>query len=84
MYVLSEALRALQFRDICFTNNGRMSGAVLWKPRKFINESQTSCRIDNDCSHPELDELMRICRDARGYGSRLTGECLAFLQRTKY
>lgn len=82
--MLSEALRVLQFRDICFANNGRMSGAVLWEFGKLMNESQTSRSIDYDCSCPILDELARIYRDAGAYGSRLTGKCLAFLQRTKY
>ncbi|KAF8492583.1 hypothetical protein F5888DRAFT_1857953 [Russula emetica] len=59
--ILSRYL-GIEFRDIYFANNGRMSGAVLWELDKFMNESQTSCSIDYDCSCPELDELTRICR----------------------
>jgi galactokinase len=82
--VLSEALRVLQFRDICFANNGRMSGAVLWELGKLMNESHSSCSTDYVCSCLILDKLTLICRDVGAYGSRLTGKCLAFLQRTKY
>jgi galactokinase len=82
-HVLSEALRVLQFRDICLSNNGNASDSVLWELGKLMNESQTSCCVDYDCSCPELDELTQICRDAGAYGSRLTGKCLVFIQRTK-
>jgi galactokinase len=62
--VPSEALRVLQFRDICFANNGRMSDAVLWELGKLMNESHSSCSIDYNCPCPILDELARIYRDA--------------------
>jgi galactokinase len=74
-HVLSEALRVLRFRDICLANNGNVSDAVLRELGKLMNESQTSCCVDYDCSSPELEELTQICRDAGAYGSRLTGKC---------
>jgi galactokinase len=77
--VLSEALRVLQSHDIC-SDNGRMSGAVLWELGKLINESHdSSCSINYDSSCPILDELARIYRDAGAYGSRLTGKFTVFL-----
>jgi galactokinase len=48
--VPSEALRVLQFRDICFANNGRMSDAVLWELGKLMNASQTSRSTNYDRS----------------------------------
>jgi len=38
-----------------------------------MNESQESCSNLYDCSCPELDELVRLAREAGAYGSRLTG-----------
>lgn len=78
-HVLSEALRVLQFRDICLANSGSVSDAVLWELGELMNESQTSCALDYECSCPELDRLTRICRDAGAYGSRLTGKYLLFI-----
>jgi galactokinase len=62
-----------QFRDICFPNDERMSGAVPWELGKVVNESRTSY----DCSCPELDELTRICRDAGVCRSRHRTESLS-------
>ena len=78
-HVLSEALRVLQFRDICLANSGSSTDAVLWELGKLMNESQTSCGLDYDCSCPELDQLTQICRDSGAYGSRLTGKCFVFI-----
>ena len=69
----------LQFRDICLTNSGSVSDAVLWELGRLMNESQTSCGLDYECSCPELDRLTQICRDAGAYGSRLTGKYFLFI-----
>lgn len=39
----------------------------------FLHASHASCRDDYDCSCPELEELVDVCREAGASGSRLTG-----------
>ncbi|KAF8176234.1 ribosomal protein S5 domain 2-type protein [Mycena galopus ATCC 62051] len=76
-HVYSEALRVLQFRKLCLdtaaapTADGNL--AVLKQLGDLMNESQTSCAHDFECSCEELDELVRLAREAGAYGSRLTG-----------
>jgi galactokinase len=77
-HVLTEAMRVLQFRDICLANGRSASDTVLKELGELMNASHTSCSVDYDCSCPELDELTQICRDAGAYGSRLTGKCLIY------
>ncbi|KAI0248884.1 Galactokinase [Lactifluus subvellereus] len=72
-HVLTEAMRVLQFRDICLANRGSAPDTVLKELGELMNASQTSCSVDCNCSCPELDQLTQICRDAGAYGSRLTG-----------
>ncbi|KAJ7759392.1 Galactokinase [Mycena maculata] len=77
-HVFSEALRVLQFRRLCLdaaaagpAADGNV--AVLKDLGRLMNESQTSCAADFECSCEELDELTQLARDAGAYGSRLTG-----------
>jgi galactokinase len=46
---------------------------VLKQLGQLMNDSQTSCADDFECSCEELDELTRLAREAGAYGSRLTG-----------
>ncbi|KAJ7157613.1 Galactokinase [Mycena crocata] len=76
-HVYSEALRVLQFRKLCLdtATSGSSSDnvAVLKQLGALMNESQTSCADDFQCSCEELDQLTQLARDAGAYGSRLTG-----------
>ncbi|KAJ7817770.1 Galactokinase [Mycena olivaceomarginata] len=78
-HVYSEALRVLQFRKLCLDTaaapaaEGADGVAVLKQLGQLMNDSQTSCADDFDCSCEELDELTRLAREAGAYGSRLTG-----------
>ncbi|EGO24235.1 hypothetical protein SERLADRAFT_361401 [Serpula lacrymans var. lacrymans S7.9] len=78
-HVYTEALRVLQFREVCLTASSYLSPseeaetAVLGELGKLMNESQESCSRVFDCSCPELDELTRLAMEAGAYGSRLTG-----------
>jgi galactokinase len=74
-HVLSEALRVLEFREICLlnANSAIASTQTLQHLGRLMNESQESCATLFECSCPELDELTRLAREAGAYGSRLTG-----------
>ncbi|ORX84003.1 galactokinase [Basidiobolus meristosporus CBS 931.73] len=75
-HVYSEALRVVKFRDICEV---QFKAAVVDSESTFntlgelMNESQSSCKENFDCSCPELDELTALCRKQGAVGSRLTG-----------
>ncbi|KAI5627032.1 N-acetylgalactosamine kinase, partial [Silurus asotus] len=68
-HVYSEAARVLQFKAVC---DSAPADAVL-QLGKLMNQSHTSCRDLYECSCPELDQLVDICREAGALGSRLTG-----------
>ncbi|KAI0052334.1 galactokinase gal [Auriscalpium vulgare] len=69
-HVFTEALRVLQFREVCARQD---ADDALKELGDLMNASQTSCSRDFDCSCAELDQLTKIARDAGAYGSRLTG-----------
>ena len=72
-HVFAEALRVLQFREVCLRASSSPSSSVLSELGKLMNDSQESCSRIYECSCPELDELVRLARGAGAYGSRLTG-----------
>ncbi|KAK7006218.1 Galactokinase gal [Favolaschia claudopus] len=76
-HVYSEALRVLQFRKLCLdtaaSSSLSSSADVLTQLGQLMNDSQTSCAADFQCSCPELDQLTGIAREAGALGSRLTG-----------
>ncbi|CAH8642003.1 unnamed protein product [Heterobilharzia americana] len=84
-HVFSEADRVYKFYDICkrtimnkkisqFGNSVKVNCIDYMKLLgDLMNESQFSCASRYDCSCPELDKLIDICRSAGAFGSRLTG-----------
>lgn len=68
-HVYSEAARVLQFKQVCEDapdNAVQLLG-------ELMNQSHRSCRDMYECSCPELDQLVDICRKFGAKGSRLTG-----------
>ncbi|KAH9949915.1 galactokinase gal [Amylocystis lapponica] len=76
-HVFAEALRVLQFRDVCLAAAASPAAALpestLADLGALMDASQKSCSEVFECSCPELDELTAIARGAGAYGSRLTG-----------
>jgi galactokinase/mevalonate kinase-like predicted kinase len=40
---------------------------------RLMDESQSSCRDEYECSCPEIDQMVEIAKAAGALGSRLTG-----------
>ncbi|XP_008267252.1 N-acetylgalactosamine kinase isoform X3 [Oryctolagus cuniculus] len=68
-HVYSEAARVLQFKKIC----EEAPDNVVQQLGELMNQSHRSCRDMYECSCPELDQLVDICRKFGAQGSRLTG-----------
>ncbi|XP_016783677.1 N-acetylgalactosamine kinase isoform X5 [Pan troglodytes] len=68
-HVYSEAARVLQFKKICEEAPENMVQLL----GELMNQSHMSCRDMYECSCPELDQLVDICRKFGAQGSRLTG-----------
>jgi N-acetylgalactosamine kinase len=69
--VYSEANRVHLFRAA--TQSNQEEEEVLQRLGKLMNESHTSCSILYECSCPELENLVDICRRNGALGARLTG-----------
>nr|AIE43952.1 galactokinase-like protein [Fasciola hepatica] len=76
-HVYAEAERVLAFYDLCCKS--QLGGDTIKDSRhlsellgRLMNESQESCAELYECSCPELDQLVKICRASGAIGSRLT------------
>ncbi|XP_066244428.1 N-acetylgalactosamine kinase isoform X3 [Saccopteryx leptura] len=68
-HVYSEAARVLRFKKTC----EEAPDNVVQLLGELMNQSHVSCRDMYECSCPELDQLVDICRTFGAEGSRLTG-----------
>ncbi|KIK39771.1 hypothetical protein CY34DRAFT_807886 [Suillus luteus UH-Slu-Lm8-n1] len=77
-HVFEEALRVLEFREVCLAGGGNEE-SKLQTLGKLMNDSHDSCHRQFDCSHPKVNDLVRVARSfgevgkGRIYGSRMTG-----------
>lgn len=69
MHVYEEANRVIKFKSTC---EEKVDDA-LSELGRLMNESHASCRDLYECSHPELDELVKVALEGGALGSRLTG-----------
>ncbi|KAG1759733.1 ribosomal protein S5 domain 2-type protein [Suillus occidentalis] len=81
-HVFEEALRVLEFREVCLVGGGNEE-YKLQTLGKLMNDSHDSCHRQFDCSHPKVNDLVHVARSfgevetgrgkGRIYGSRMTG-----------
>lgn len=69
-HVFSEARRVENYREICSTSN---SSQVLSDLGSLMYQSHKSCSETYECSHPNLDRLVQLSKEAGAFGARLTG-----------
>ncbi|XP_047338777.1 galactokinase-like [Impatiens glandulifera] len=70
-HVYSEAKRVYAFRDTVSSNMS--DDEMLKKLGALMNESHHSCSVLYECSCPELEDLVKVCKDNEAFGARLTG-----------
>ncbi|KAF5737079.1 putative galactokinase [Tripterygium wilfordii] len=70
-HVYSEAKRVHAFKDAVSANLSEED--KLKKLGDLMNDSHYSCSVLYECSCPELEELVKICRNNGALGARLTG-----------
>ncbi|TFY56944.1 hypothetical protein EVJ58_g7322 [Rhodofomes roseus] len=79
-HVFEESLRVIEFRAACLraadaaqTPDGALPESVLRELGDLMDTSHESSSktLENSC--PEVDELVRIAKEAGAYGSRVTG-----------
>ncbi|GLJ31642.1 hypothetical protein SUGI_0635670 [Cryptomeria japonica] len=70
-HVYSEAKRVHLFRETVMSNLS--DDEVLERLGELMDESHYSCSTLYECSCPELEELVKVCRDSKALGARLTG-----------
>ncbi|CAN0863250.1 GAL1 [Linum grandiflorum] len=70
-HVYSEAKRVHSFKDTVLAKLD--DEEKLKKLGELMNDSHHSCSVLYECSCPELEELVKICRENGALGARLTG-----------
>ncbi|KAI0725570.1 Galactokinase [Fomitopsis betulina] len=75
-HVFEEALRVIEFRAACLratAQQGALPESVLLELGVLMDASHHSASTLCENSCPEVDELVRIAKEAGAYGSRITG-----------
>ncbi|XP_025408259.1 N-acetylgalactosamine kinase isoform X2 [Sipha flava] len=67
LHVFEEAKRTERFCELC-ENSGTAS-----ELGRLMNDSHSSLRDLYQCSHPDLEQLIEICKRGGAYGCKLTG-----------
>ena len=82
-HVFEEAWRVLKFREVCLraaseTSSAESGETILNELGKLMDDSHDSCSklCENSC--PEVNELVRIAKEAGAYGSRITGRTVIY------
>ncbi|KAI5073264.1 hypothetical protein GOP47_0011277 [Adiantum capillus-veneris] len=70
-HVYMEAKRVFSFQEAVQVK--RSEQEILERLGNLMNESHQSCSVLYECSCPELEELVDVCRDIGAFGARLTG-----------
>ncbi|KAF4403443.1 hypothetical protein G4B88_008089 [Cannabis sativa] len=70
-HVYTEAKRVHAFKDTVYSNLSEED--ILKELGDLMNDSHHSCSVQYECSCPELEELVGICRKYGALGARLTG-----------
>ncbi|CAN0855312.1 GAL1 [Linum grandiflorum] len=71
VHVYSEAKRVHAFKDTVLATLN--DDDKLKKLGELMNDSHHSCSVLYECSCPELEELVKVCRENGALGARLTG-----------
>ncbi|GLT96969.1 hypothetical protein SLE2022_145580 [Rubroshorea leprosula] len=70
-HVYSEARQVYAFKDTVSASLSEED--KLKKLGELMNDSHHSCSVLYECSCPELEELVKVCRNNDALGARLTG-----------
>ncbi|ERN03312.1 galactokinase [Amborella trichopoda] len=71
LHVYSEAKRVHLFKEA--VSSELSDEKKLQRLGDLMNESHHSCSVLYECSCPELEELVKVCREHGALGARLTG-----------
>jgi galactokinase len=72
LHCFEEARRVYEYVD-CLAHTSKLDETKARYLGQLMNDSHESCRMQYECSIPELDEICATAREAGALGSRLTG-----------
>ena len=68
-HVFSEAFRVNEYQRICQNSQNNS----LEELGQLMYDSHWSCALSYECSHPKLDQLVKLSKEWGAFGARLTG-----------